>query len=141
MKVYWDASAVINAMISPKVEVRLQSDEHYTRPHAFAEFFATMTGRGITLPDANANPTRFKMSAQDASAWLRTFARRVNLVDLDLPELLDGLDRAQELGVQGAGVYDYGHVLAAEKAKADVILTRNVADFTPLAGTTKVEWP
>ena len=100
-----------------------------------------MTGRGITLPGANASLIRFKMSPKDAVTWLRTFSKRINIVDLGLPELLDGLGEADKLLIQGAAVYDYGHILAAQKAKADLILTRNVADFVPLAGTTKVEWP
>jgi hypothetical protein len=43
--------------------------------------------------------------------------------------------------VQGARVYDYGHALAAVKAGADVVLTRNPSDFEGLTGKAVIEHP
>jgi len=62
------------------------------------------------------------------------------LVDLELSETLDAFEKAARKGVMGRRVYDYGHVLGAEKAGADVILTRNTADFIPLTSQA-VQWP
>ena len=51
MRTYWDTSAAINAAISPEVFRRLDSGEHVARLHLLAEFFATMTGRGVEITD------------------------------------------------------------------------------------------
>jgi len=62
-----------------------------------------------------------------------------SIADLTLEELLDGLDSAQKLSIQGAGIYDYWHALVSSTAKADELLTRNTDDFSQLAENTR--WP
>ena len=62
------------------------------------------------------------------------------MVELSAVELLNGLDEAGS-NVLGARVYDYGHALAAVKAGADVVLTRNPSDFEGLTGTAMIEHP
>ena len=79
MKVYWDTSAAINAAVSAQVFNRLNSDEHCTRAHLFAEFFSTMTGRGIPVKDKDGNPARLMLTPNDAAAWLRTFSSKVRV--------------------------------------------------------------
>ena len=51
MTTYWDTSAAINAAISPEVFRRLENGKHVARLHLLAEFFATMTGRGVEIKD------------------------------------------------------------------------------------------
>jgi hypothetical protein len=58
MKVFWDTSAAVNALVSPQVWDRLNTGEHYARLHLFAEFFATMTGRGVSVITATPWPQR-----------------------------------------------------------------------------------
>ena len=60
MRLYWDTSAAINAIVSKQVWDRLNTDEHFTRLHLFSEVFATMTGRGIPVKDAAGNPARLR---------------------------------------------------------------------------------
>jgi len=103
----------------------------------FSEFFSIMTGRGIQVKGQSA---RLVMSTTDAAIWLRKFSSKVKLVDLELSETLDAFEKAARKGVMGRRVYDYGHVLGAEKAGTDVILTRNTADFIPLTSQA-VQWP
>jgi hypothetical protein len=141
MKFFWDTSAAINAAISPTAAKRLDSGDHCARVHLFSEFFSTMTGRGIPSVDANGQPVRVVFDADEAAKWLRTFADRVTLIELDGRETLDGLDAAQARNVQGARVYDYAHALAAIKADADVVLTRNEKHFEGLTGMARIEWP
>jgi hypothetical protein len=62
-------------------------------------------------------------------------------LELTTAETLDALDRAEQRSVQGGRVYDYGHSLAAEKAGAELLLTRNIADFTGLVSDVQLEWP
>ena len=141
MRVYWDTSALLNAVVSRTVKERLKADSHCTRLHTFSEAFSTLTGRGITVRDAHGNPERLVMEPKQAAQWLRSISGHLDIVDLDADETLAGLDRAQTLGVQGGQVYDYIHRLAADKAKADILLTRNVQDFSVLSGTAKVQFP
>ncbi len=140
MRFYWDTTAAINAAISPAVRDRLDQGEHFTRSHTFWEFFSIMTGRGIGLIDDRGQVFDLVMTADNAVKWLRGFAARLTVVDLDAKEALDGLDKAQSLNVTGHKVYDYGHALSAKKATADAILTRNTKDFAAVSRT-KVEWP
>jgi hypothetical protein len=136
LKVYWDTSA-INALVSKPVWDRLDTDEHFTRLHMFSEFFSIMTGRGIQIKGQSA---RLIMSAKDAATWLRKFSGKIKLAEMEPNEMLNAFDKASAKGVLGRLVYDYGHVLAAEKAGVGLILTRNTADFAPLTSKT-VQWP
>ena len=136
-KYYWDSSAIINAAVSDAVAERLETDVHLARAHNFSEFFAIMTGRGIEIPALGA---RAVWSSKDACKWLRGFASQVTMVEISAREWLDGLDAANSK-VQGARVYDYGHALAAVKAGADVVLTRNPSDFEGLTGKAVIEHP
>ncbi len=99
-----------------------------------------MTGRGIHYRDKQGNPIVIVMDANDAAEWLRDFAAKVTIVELDKSETLGALRKAQSQSVQGARVYDYAHVLASDKAGAEVVLTRNVDHFQSLTRA-RVEWP
>ncbi len=139
MKTYWDTSAAINALVSPEVFARLNTGEHVSRIHLLAEFFSTMTGRGISIVDEAGQVQRLALSQSDCARWLRDFARKVQFTELTKDEALDSLDKAEGIGVQGARVYDYWHALVARQSQADELLTRNTADFAALAG--KLAWP
>jgi len=139
VKSYWDTSGAINAAMSPRVFSRLNTGKHVTRPHLMAEFFATMTGRGISFTDSTGAPGRFFLSPKDCAAWLTNFASRVQFEDLTPGEILQALGKTQSLGLQGARVHDYLHACAAQKAKADELLTRNPKHFQGLLSN--VAWP
>ncbi len=139
MSTYWDTSAAINAAISPEVFRRLHQGKHVARLHLLAEFFATMTGRGVEITDDTGNTDRMVFTQNECAAWLRTFADKLEFEELTKEEALNGLDQAQRLGVQGARVYDYWHALVAEKAKSVELLTRNTRHFEGLAKN--VVWP
>ena len=129
MKTYWDTSAAINAALSPEVFRRLDKGEHVARLHLLAEFFATMTGRGVEITDEAGNTDRMVFTQNECAAWLREFADRLEFVELTKEESLNSLDKAQRLGVQGARVYDYWHALVSSKAKSNELLTRNTRHF------------
>jgi len=136
-KYYWDTSAMINAAVSEAVAERLDADTHLARSHNLSEFFAIMTGRGVEIRALGA---RAVWSPKDARKWLRDFVSKVTLVEWSAGEWLDGLEQAGSK-VVGARVYDYGHALAAVKAGADVVLTRNRSDFEGFTGTAVIEHP
>ena len=139
MRTYGDTSAAINAAISPEVFRRLDTGEHVARLHLLAEFFATMTGRGVEITDEDGNTDRMVFTQDQCAAWLRKFAGKLEFEELTKNEALDGLDNAQRLSVQGARVYDYWHALVSEKAKSNELITRNTRHFQGLAGN--VAWP
>ena len=76
MRTYWDTSAAINAAISPEVFHRLKTGEHVARLHLLAEFFATMTGRGVEITDEAGNAGRLAFTQSECAAWLKNFAQR-----------------------------------------------------------------
>ena len=134
MRTYWDTSAAINAAFSPEVFRRLDSGEHVARLHLLAEFFATMTGRGVEITDEAGNTDRIVFTQNECATWLRKFAGRVEFEELTENEALNGLDKAQRLGVQGARVYDYWHAFVSNKATSNELITRNTRHFQGLAG-------
>jgi hypothetical protein len=129
VRTYWDASAAINAALSPEVFRRLDKGEHVARLHLLAEFFATMTGRGVEITDEAGNTDRMVFTQNECAAWLRESVDRLEFVELTKEEALNSLDKAQRLGVQGARVYDYWHALVSSKAKSNELLTRNTRHF------------
>jgi hypothetical protein len=139
MKTYWDTSAAINAAFSPEVFGRLDTGEHVARLHLLAEFFATMTGRGIEITDDDGNVDRMVFTQKECATWLKNFSQRIEFEELTRDEALTALEKAQSAGVQGARVYDYWHALVAEKSKADELITRNTRHFQDLARN--VAWP
>ena len=139
MKTYWDTSAAINAAVSTSVYRRLFTGEHVARLHLLAEFFATLTGRGVEVTDGLGNTRRMVLTPDQCATWLRDFAQKVHFEELTQEESLEGLDQAQSLSVQGARVYDYWHALVSQKAKSDELITRNTRHFEGLAKN--VVWP
>jgi hypothetical protein len=139
VRTYWDTSAAINAAISPEVFARLNTGRHVARRHLLAEFFATMTGRGVEVTDQDGNAYRMTFTQNECAEWLREFAEKLDFEELTRNEALSGLDKAQSLSIQGARVYDYWHALVAKKSKSDELITRNTRHFQGLADN--VAWP
>ena len=139
MRTYWDTSAAVNAVISPEVFGRLDSGEHVASLHLLAEFFATMTGRGVKITNAAGQTDRIVLSQNECAAWLKTFAEKIQFEELTKDEALKAIEKAQSLSVQGARIYDYWHALVAAKAKSYELITRKTRHFQGLAEN--VAWP
>jgi predicted nucleic acid-binding protein len=135
VNVYWDTSALLNAVVSPSVLARLKTGDNWTRLHTLCEVLSLMTGRGV--PSRTAQLT---FRPDDCAAWLETVMQDVTVTELSRFEVLSGLKSAQRLGVKGRRVHDLMHAIAADKVKAEVLLTRDKEDFAGL-GKAKVEWP
>jgi predicted nucleic acid-binding protein len=119
MRRYWDASALIDALHDSHVEQKALEPEQWTRPHALAETFATLTGGRLG----------FRYLPDDAAALIRELTRTMNFVELDATETLAALDVAQKRGVRGGRVHDWLHARAAQKARVEELLTDNLIDF------------
>jgi hypothetical protein len=136
MKIYWDSSALINALASRSVYDRLSSDAHFTRSHGLVEAFSHLTGRGLPLK----NGSRQRVIPADAHKMLAALAKHFAFRDLSWAETLAVIQLAQERGVQGARIHDLLHARAAALSKAKKILTRDDS-FDSLGEPIKAEWP
>jgi len=124
MKTYWDSSALVAAVETPAMQLRLQRERGVTRSHALAEVFSTITG----------NPKN-RADAQIAAEILASLAKSLDFVDLTADEMLAALKSARKLGVRGGRVHDFFHAVAAKKSGAKKILTLDKNDF---AGLTEI---
>jgi predicted nucleic acid-binding protein len=124
MKTYWDSSALVAAVETPAMQLRLQRERGVTRPHALAEVFSTITG----------NPKN-RADAQIAAEILANLAKSLEFVDLTADEMLAALKSARKLGVRGGRVHDFFHAVAAKKSGAKKIVTLDKNDF---AGLTEI---
>jgi predicted nucleic acid-binding protein len=124
MKTYWDSSALVAAVETPAMQLRLQRERGVTRSHALAEVFSTITG----------NPKN-RADAQIAAEILASLAKSLDFVDLTADEMLAALKSARKLGVRGGRVHDFFHAVAAKKSGAKKIVTLDKNDF---AGLTEI---
>src|SRR5438477_1476830 len=122
MRRYWDASALIDALHDSRVEAKALESDQWTRKHALAEVFATLTGGRLG----------FQYLPDDAAALIREISAGMQFIELDLPETLAAFDAAQRRGVRGGRVHDWLHVCAARKAGVAELLTENLRDFADL---------
>lgn len=138
MRVYWDSSALLNALCAQPVVDRLNQGEHVTRSHGFVESFSHLTGRGLPMKDG----TRHKVTPADAARMLRALSRKLAVRDLTTEETLAVLEDANQRGVQGPQIHDLVHARAAKLAGAQLVLTRDEA-FAGLcvADGLTTDWP
>ncbi len=122
MKAYWDSSALVEAFNNPQLLARLKNEGGFTRPHALAEIFSTLTG----------NP-KTRIDASDAATVIERLAASLEFVELTAPETLSALKLTRSKGVRGGRVHDYFHAVAAEKSGARKILTLDENDFEGLS--------
>jgi predicted nucleic acid-binding protein len=96
---------------------------HAVYVHALAEVFSTLTGGAHGL----------RVSADLAQRLLREsvlpFVKTVALTERDV---MAALGEAQSRGVWGGAVYDYLHLVAARKAKAEALVTLDLPHFRAL---------
>ena len=122
MKIYWDSSALVEAVLDQKIRQRLADDQSVTRTHALSEVFGTLTGGRLGV----------KFEANEAAEVMDELAADLEFVELTAKEILAALHDADKKGVRGGRVHDYLHAVAAQKAKAGVLLTSDKFDFSGL---------
>ncbi len=130
-KIYWDSSALIEALQDGRVRKRLAREESSTRVHTLAEVFSTLTGGRLG----------FRCDAGDAAAMIQDISGSLHFVELDAPATQGALKECRKRGVRGGLVHDYLHLVAAGKADAERLLTLNIGDFNSLRPDMPVEAP
>jgi predicted nucleic acid-binding protein len=129
MKPYWDASALIQTHLDEELHIRLKQAGAVTRTHSLSEMFSTLTGGRVAL----------RLEANDAAKSIENIVKHLEFVDLTGDEVVQALKKARSRGVRGGRVHDYLHALAAQKAKADALLTTDRNDFDGLVPGLSVE--
>lgn len=97
---------------------------HQIYSHGLTESFAVLTG--------GRKGRRF--SAETVATVLEEgLMPFVSIQGLTANELIGAMKSAQARGVRGGAIYDWLHLAAARKARADVFYTLNLRDFQALA--------
>jgi predicted nucleic acid-binding protein len=88
--------------------------------HGLAEFFSTLTG----------GRKAFRLSPQQAVELLETdYLPFLQITTLTAAETLRGMRECSSRGVQGGAIFDYLHLVAARKGKAERLFTLNLSNF------------
>ncbi len=106
MKRYWDTSALLDSLHDANLEAFVLEPDQWTRPHTLVEAFSTLTGGRLG----------FKYTPEDAAVLLKEITSGMNFVELDPPNTLDALAKAQKRGIRGRRIHDWMHARAATKA-------------------------
>lgn len=131
MNLYWDSSALVACASELPLRDRLKGSNSWTRPHALAEVFSTLTGGRLG----------FRVDPDDASSLIAGLAEDLKFVELTSKDTLDALAMARGRGIRGGRVHDFLHAIAARKAECTHVLTLNVADFVGVDPILVIESP
>lgn len=122
MKRYWDSSALIDALHNPGVAQKALESEQFTRPHALAEMFFTLTGGRLEV----------QYHPDDAAKLIADLTAGFTFIELSAGEVKAALSQARKRGVRGGRVHDWLHAVAAKKSGARQLVTDNLSDFAGL---------
>lgn len=128
MKALLDSSVLVAALLEDQPGhdacLRLLAGKPSVWSHALSETYATLTGGRLGL----------RLGADVAAELIGDhLAPRLSTIELTTNDLLKTLKQAHSAGVRGGAIYDYLHLMAARKAKADVLYTLNARHFAALA--------
>ena len=130
MKIYWDSSALVEALYDTNLRRSMKRGQDGTRPHALAELFSTLT-KGV----------KFRYSPNDAAALIENLSQNLDFVELSADDALSAVKDAGKQGVRGARIHDLMHAVAAEKYRADTLMTVDLAGFSTLKISVPVKAP
>ena len=83
-------------------------------------FFSTLTG----------GRSAFRLSTQQATEILETdYIPLMRIMTLTPGETVRGMRECQSRGVQGGAIFDYLHLIADRKGKAELFFTLDVSNF------------
>ncbi len=135
MKIAFDTSVLVAAL--------LQAHQHHQRAIVWLEAIAEERFEGAFSRHALAEtwsvltriPLKPRLSGEEALQALDRLQER-GFTAIDLPgEVYDtALQRCADAGLSSGAVFDALHLVAAERAEADLLLTFNVKDFLRLVG-------
>lgn len=119
-----DTSILVSAMVAreefhAECALLLDAGRKLFYSHGLSETFSTLTGG-----------RRFKIAASTANAIIgEDYAPSLEMIALLPREMLRTLTETEARGVRGGAVFDYLHLVAARKAKAERFYTLNTSNF------------
>jgi len=131
MKVYWDSSALIEALTDREVGRRLRHEGGVTRTHSICEIFSILTGGRL----------RMRLDGNEVSEMIEQLCRELEVVDLSADEMLQAMAQAKKKGVRGGRVYDYIHATVAYTFSCERVYTLNLRDFEGLYDSLEIVEP
>lgn len=129
---YFDTSVLVAAMVREEpnhdacLNAWLSASRRVLLVHGVVETFACLTGgkRPHLRLDAD-------LAARVLRGNLKEF--QAQLVEFSGAETLELLSQARRSGARGGSVYDFLHICAARKSRADRIFTLNMRHFNAIA--------
>ena len=128
MIAFIDTSVLVAAIVGTEdyhreCDALMDSSELGMFAHGLAETFSILTsGR-----------RKLQMTADAASELIeQDFLPLLSVTSLTPTEMMRAMRDAQSRSVRGGGIYDYLHLVAAQKAKASRIYTLNLSNFRAL---------
>jgi predicted nucleic acid-binding protein len=118
MRIYWDSSALLEALHDQKLRAGLDPKKDTTRPHSLAEIFSTLT-KGLS----------FRYPPDDAAKMIADLAEDLDFIELTKADALSAIKDAKRSGVRGARIHDFMHVYAARKCGATALMTLDTGGF------------
>jgi hypothetical protein len=101
-----------------------------TRSHSLSEFFCVLSGPGLAVTEDGKTVKKALSPAAAAKAARESFAS-LEFVDLNGPQTLEAVeDSVKVKDVTGKHIHDWLHCKAAERSRADRIMTVNLKDFS-----------
>jgi predicted nucleic acid-binding protein len=133
VKVFFDTSVLVAAMVEelPNHETAMEAFLRWTQAphngcctnHALAECYATLTA----LPLARRiQPLEARLMIEE------NLAKRLEILEIGRETTLESIRRTSESGFSSGVVYDALHLISAEQAGCDKLLTYNLRDFRRL---------
>lgn len=128
MSQYLDSSVLIASLMPDdqayaSCDALLNQPGNQIMPHALNETFATLTGGRLGM----------RIDPDVAAKMIRdSIVPCVSFVELGVDEIIEAQGLARRQGVRGGCIYDFMHLVAARKARADVLFTINISDFQSL---------
>ena len=125
---YWDTSALLRAWKEGWLPAG-----GITRAHTLAEWFHIQVGRGLVFTNPDGTQEKRAMTWPLAAREVRRMVANLKFVDLTAAELLAALDDLAKLpGLKASATHDFIHIRAAERHKAESVVTLNLAEWGKL---------
>ncbi len=128
MSQYLDSAVLVASLVPDDpdhaaCDALLNEAGNWTTLHSLNETFATLTGGRLGI----------RVDADVAARLIReSIVPALDFVALELQDILAAQASAKLQGVRGGAIYDYMHLVAARKARADSLHTINLDDFTAI---------
>src|SRR2546422_11440016 len=112
MKIYWDSSALVEALHDRKLREGLTRGTDGSRIHTLTEIFSTLT-KGVN----------FRYSPDDAAKMITDLAEGLDFIELTTADALSAIKKAKSLGGRVGRTHGLMHLTAAQKYLAELVIT------------------